>query len=175
MDWIYDSSDKLIETFFMVIILFFIVIAITRVIGLRSFAKFTTFDFAFTVAVGSIVAAILTSSTSVVQGSFAIFCLLALTAIVAYIQRHYDVVDKLISNKPLLLMDGETILEENMEAAYVSKEQLIAKLREANVLKMNQVKAVVLETTGDISVLHTSEGEDCDLEEALLLGVKREA
>ena len=32
------------------------------------------------------------------------------------------------------------------------------KLREANVLNTNQIRAVVLETTGDISVLH-GEGE----------------
>ena len=35
---------------------------------------------------------------------------------------------------------------------------MIAKLREANVLDISEVRAVVLETTGDISVLH---GESC--------------
>jgi uncharacterized membrane protein YcaP (DUF421 family) len=39
----------------------------------------------------------------------------------------------------------------------VTKDELRGKLREANVLQLNQVKAVVLETTRDISLLHSSE------------------
>lgn len=42
------------------------------------------------------------------------------------------------------------------------------KLREANVLDLSQVRAVILETTGDVSVLH---GDVCS--EKLLQGTKR--
>ena len=70
-------------------------------------------------------------------------------------------------------MDGSTILEDNLAAARVEKTQLIAKLREANVIKFDQIRAVVLESTGDISVLHVSEDSDCKLEEELLKGVRR--
>lgn len=49
-------------------------------------------------------------------------------------------------------MDGNTILHENLEYTRIEENQLIAKLREANVLNYDQVFAVVLEATGDISV-----------------------
>jgi len=42
-------------------------------------------------------------------------------------------------------------------------------LREANVLHYGQVKAVVLETTGEISVLHGNE----EFDDSLLEGVTR--
>ena len=45
---------------------------------------------------------------------------------------------------------------------------LVAKLREANVLDFSSVRAVVFEATGDISVLH-GEGP---LDERLLAGVQ---
>ena len=49
---------------------------------------------------------------------------------------------------------------------------MIAKLREANVIDFSQVKAVVLESTGDISVLHTS-NDDIELNNDLLEGVRK--
>lgn len=71
-------------------------------------------------------------------------------------------------------MDGSTILEENLKYARIEKGQLIAKLREANVLKYEQVEAVVLESTGDISVLHTSSSDDDGvLNKSLLEGVRK--
>jgi len=38
----------------------------------------------------------------------------------------------------------------------------MGKLREANVLRLSQVRAVVFETTGDISVLHTTDNTELD-------------
>ena len=49
------------------------------------------------------------------------------------------------------------ILDDNLAKANVSRDELIAKLRQANALNFDQVLAVVLETTGDMSVLHTAQ------------------
>jgi uncharacterized membrane protein YcaP (DUF421 family) len=51
-------------------------------------------------------------------------------------------------------MAGEEMLEENLRLSRVTPDDVRAKLRAANVLTKSQVRAVVLETTGDISVLH---------------------
>lgn len=171
MEWIYDIKDPLLETIIGSVLIFFVIIILTRIIGLRSFAKFTAYDFAFTIAIGSILSSILTSSTSVVHGSVAIASLLSLTFIFSFLQRIYPKLDTVISNKPLLLMDGSKILYDNLKAARIQKSQLIAKLREANVVDMSKVKAVVLESTGDISVLHSSD-ENCKLDNELLEDVK---
>jgi len=173
MDWIYQPSDPLLQTLGGIVLMFVAIIVFTKIVGLRSFAKFSTFDFAFTVAIGSTVAATLTSDTTFVHGATTIGGLLVMTAIVAYFQRKSKTFSNLINNEPLLLMDGSTILQENLLAARVSESQLIAKLREANVIRMDQVRAVVLETTGDISVLHVSEGSDVKLEDRLLDSVRR--
>jgi len=171
MEWIYDFKDPIWETIVASFIIFIVVIILTRIIGLRSFAKFTAYDFAFTIAIGSIISSILTSSTSVVHGSIAISSLLALTFIFSILQRKFPFIKSMISNKPILLMKKDKILFENLKKARVEKSQLIAKLREANVLDFSQVEAVVLESTGDISVLHNS-NNDKSLNNELLEGVK---
>lgn len=171
MEWIYDINDPLWETAAGSFLIFIVIVLITRIVGLRSFAKFTAYDFAFTIAIGSIISSTLTSSTSIAHGSVAIVSLLLLTFIFSFLQKAFKKVSSLISNKPLLLMDGSEILDENLNYARIEKKQLIAKLREANVIDYSQVRAVVLESTGDISVLHTSD-DKAELNRELLNGVR---
>jgi uncharacterized membrane protein YcaP (DUF421 family) len=73
----------------------------------------------------------------------------------------------MVDNPPLLLMNGAEIIEENLKKGRVSKPELYSKLRESKVLQMSQIKAVVYETTGQISVLH-SEDEDLEIDDILL-------
>lgn len=171
MEWIYNFKDPVLETMAGSFLIFIVIILLTRIIGLRSFAKFTAYDFAFTIAIGSIISSTLTSSTTIVHGSIAIASLLALTFIFSSLQRQLPLLNSLISNKPILLMDKDKILYENLKKARIEKTQLIAKLREANVLDFNQIEAVVLESTGDISVLHKSNSE-MPLNSNLLEGVR---
>ena len=147
------------------------IIVICRIIGLRSFAKFTTYDFAITIAVGSIISSTVVGGTSFGTGMIGIATLLILCLVVSQMNYWGWNIAEATTNSPLLLMDENGFLEENLEAAKVSKDDVIAKLRESNVLKMEQIRAVVLEATGDMSVLHTSDS-DTQLEDILLSGVK---
>ena len=171
MDWIYSASDPLLQTLTASFLIFLLVIMVTRIIGLRSFAKFTVYDFAITIAIGSIISSTLTSSTSVAHGFTAIAGLLGLAYLFSALQRKFSLLNSFISNRPLLLMDGPEIIHQNLKSARVHEDQLIAKLREANVYNFNQVIAVVLETTGDISVLHRSNCREDEFEKRLLQGV----
>jgi len=172
MKWLYSPDDPLVQTLLACLIIFVLIVLITRIFGLRSFAKFTVYDFAFTVAIGSIISSILTSSTSVIHGMVAIAGLLILTYIFSTLQRKSDVVNNTISNSPLLLMKDGKILNKNLEKGRIHENQLIAKLREANVINFNQVIAVVLESTGDISVLHRGTSEHDQFESKILQGVR---
>ena len=73
-----------------------------------------------------------------------------------------------MDNEPLMIMWGQDILEDNLKAAKMTRSDLMAKLREANVLRMEQVQAVIFEQTGDVSVLH-GEGP---VDETLIAGVR---
>lgn len=68
-------------------------------------------------------------------------------------------------------MDKDKILWDNLKKAKVTESDLQGKLREANVIRISEIKAVVFESTGDISVLHSSGDEE--IEDWLLEGVSR--
>ncbi|MFC7337461.1 DUF421 domain-containing protein [Haloferula chungangensis] len=143
---------------------------VVRLIGLRSFSKMTAFDFITTVATGSLLASAAAASewSQFLQASGAVAALLALQAVIAALRVHSTGLIQLLENEPLLLMEDGVVIRANMTKARVSEDDLRAKLREANVLRYSDVRAVVLETTGDISVLH---GEKLD--EELLKSVRR--
>lgn len=102
----------------------------------------------------------------------AIFGLLLIKLGISFLQKKSSKLYNVISNKPTLLMHGSEILYQNLKNAQTQEDQLVAKLRTANVLNFDQVLAVVLETTGDISVLHgSSSSSQENFEERMLLGV----
>lgn len=139
------------------------VIVLTRICGNRSFSKMSSFDFAMTVGVGSILATtILSSTVSLLEGMIGLSSIYLLQITVAYARRN-KTIHNLVDNSPLLLMDGEKILMENLRKARLSEGDLRSKLRQANISEMSQVKAVVFETTGDISVLHAKKESGLDL------------
>ncbi|WP_317130287.1 DUF421 domain-containing protein [Changchengzhania lutea] len=132
----------------------------------------SSFDFACTIAMGSIIAStLLTKSVSLIEGVFGLLSIYTLQGITAYL-RQFKVFKSLVDNNPLLLMDGENILWDNMKKAKVTEDDLKAKLREANVIKISQVKAVIFETTGDIAVLHNDQ-ENMSVDSWILEGVNR--
>ena len=171
-NWFVASWSTVFETFVSVLAIFTIIIVIVRTAGLRTFAKMSSFDFASTIAIGSILASVvLNGTTSIVQGTVALVTIVAFQQLFAGLKFRSSAFEGVAENEPILLMDGPNFLEDNMKKSGVSRSDLIAKLREANVIRLSQVKAVVFETTGDVSVLH-QEG-DGPLEDVLLEGVKR--
>lgn len=130
----------------------------------------TSFDFVITVATGSLLATAMVASNwnEYFQAIVAIGALFIVQLLIAKARIKFPGFRQLISNEPILLFMGGEFDEEALRDARVVKEDVWAKLREANALDVSQVQAVVLETTGDISVLHGS-----DLDELLLTGVRR--
>ena len=147
-------------------------IVLVRLAGLRSFSKMSSFDFAMTIAVGSILASTaLPSQPSLAEGAFALACVFGLQVMVAALRKHTDWFSHVVDNEPVVLMAGREIFHETLARTRVTENDLWAKLREANVLDPDEVRAVVLETTGDIAVLH-GEPAGTPLNPCLLRGVR---
>ncbi|TDU40453.1 uncharacterized protein DUF421 [Gelidibacter sediminis] len=163
------------KTFFLMLFTtFFIYVAVilyTRIFGKRSFSKMSSFDFAMTVAVGSIIATtILSERVSFLEGAVALLIVYILQLMAAYLRR-FNWFRSLTDNEPTLVMDGETLLFDNMKAVRVTEGDIRSKLREANVIKLSEIKAVIFESTGDMVVLHKD--NDDTIDDWLLTDVQR--
>ena len=161
-DWVWTSWTAVGMAVLSTVVVYAAVIAYARIFGLRSFSKMSAFDFAMTIALGSLFASVVSSPTpTLLQGLVTLGLLFAGQRIIAA-ARSSEAVKQVVDNSPILLMAGGRILRENLRKANVTEDDLRAKLREANVLNYTQVKAVVFETTGDVSVLHGGSEEQLD-------------
>ena len=130
-----------------------LIIVFTRLSGLRSFAKLSAFDFATTVSIGSILAtASLQKSAPLSVVAVALGSIYLVKVLIARLRQVHGV--RFLDNEPLLLVRGQTILKAALRRAQMTEDDLRAKLREANVLDPGSVRAVIMETTGDVTVLH---------------------
>ena len=163
------TLDLICRGFFLTVMVMVWVVLLVRINGLRSFSKMTNFDFVMTVAVGSLLASASQTTTweAFLQAMVAMAALFIVQSVSARLRRRSDKIEAIMQNTPVILMRNGEIIDGALEETRVARSDLLAKLREANVLDLNEVRAVVLETTGDISVLH---GEHCS--EALLKGTK---
>lgn len=154
--WFHTSWSEIYAVGLTACIMYALLILYTRFSGLRSFSKMSGFDFAITVSLGSVLAGvIMTKDPSALLGGFALGTLFVLQKLLALVRERSEWVEKLIGNTPLVLVYEGTFYTPNMARAHVTRKDIMAKLREANVLHMGQVRAVILESTGDVSVLHS--------------------
>lgn len=167
MNWEYFTKDLDIATLYAVlagtIIIYVLLILYTRIFGLKSFSKMTGFDFINTIAIGNIFAmSIGTGNPKLLMGAIIIGLLYLMNYLISILQFKSNTAQKALDNSPILLMKNGKIIEEALKKTKVTKDELRGKLREANVLQMSQVAAVILETTGDVSVLHSTKDTTID-------------
>ena len=145
-------------------------VLLVRLVGLRAFSKMNSFDFVATIATGSLIAQAGTREQwdEYLQAMTAILGVFLIQWLLANARQRWDRVGNLISNEPVLLMDRGKFLDSAMAETRVSRSNMLEKLRSAGISDVSEVRAVVLETTGDISVIR---GDDID--EQLLAGVRR--
>jgi len=167
MDWLYKDPNSTWQVFFASLLILGILLIVVRIAGLRTFSKMTSFDFAVTISIGSILGSTATGGTSVQAGALAIISLVLLQAVLARWMKRSKAARHTLSNQPLLIMKGPKVLYENLHSVRMAESELKTKLREANVICRDQVLAVVLETTGDVTVLRRD--TDCEKVEDWLL------
>ncbi len=173
MNWFWPATPftTVLLVFLSALGMYLSIIILTRITGLRSFAKASGFDFATTIAIGALIGGtIVAPDPPLLQAVAAVASLLGLQALVASLRRRSDLLHRWIDNRPRLLMARGEIIQENLDKVRMSRPDLRAKLREAGVMDFSQVCAVVMESTGDVTVL-SDQPDAPDLTPAMMEGV----
>jgi uncharacterized membrane protein YcaP (DUF421 family) len=128
-------------------------ILLLRISGKRTLAKLNAFDFVVTVALGSILATLLLSSTvALAEGVTALALLVALQYAVAWASTRTRWVKRLVRSEPTLVYrDG--ILSEALRRVRLTSDELHQAARGRGHADLTTVTAIVLETDGSLSIL----------------------
>ncbi|MDN6332380.1 MAG: DUF421 domain-containing protein, partial [Micrococcaceae bacterium] len=80
--------------------------------------------------------------------------LLALQAVTGQLRR-FRRVSGMINNRAFILMAGDEVIQANLRRTHVSERELVARLRQAGIRHRTEVACVILESTGQISILRS--------------------
>jgi uncharacterized membrane protein YcaP (DUF421 family) len=157
----YQGFDDLKNLFILAPFAYFALVAVLRIGGKRTLSKMNSFDFIVTVAMGSILAStLLSTTTSLSEGILATFLLVALQYTVTFTASRSQWFCKVIKSDPTLLLYQGKILEKALKQEHIADSELMAALRKEGYHHWEEVGAVVLENDGSLSVIPLQDSED---------------
>ena len=128
-------------------------IVCVRLLGQRTLANMSSFDLGCAIALGAVVGrtSLLLEPTLLV-GIVAMLTLFGTQITLALVRQNHRV-DRLMNRPPVLLMAGSTPLPDNLRASHVAEDELRQRLRLAGIRNLGEVRCVVLERNGSVSVV----------------------
>lgn len=125
-----------------------------RIAGKRATAKLNEFDWAVTVALGSMLATtILSDTVPLAVGVAAFATVIGLQFLIAWLGVRSEAVRKVIKAEPSLLYYRGRFQRERMRKERITEEDVRSVLRSRGLASFDSVTAVILETSGDLSVV----------------------
>lgn len=156
MDWnsmVFQGWEGIVRTLLVGTLAYATLVIFVRIAGKRSLAKLNAFDFVVTVALGSILASILLQeSIALTEGATAIGLLLLLQFFVSYGSVHSTKFARLVRSEPSLLARDGRICSGTMKQQRLTEEEIMSVVRSAGARDIGDVKFVILEADGSISV-----------------------
>jgi len=130
------------------------IMTVLRLIGKRDFAELSSFDLVMIMLIPEIVSKALGKQDySLTTSLVAIVTLVGLVFLMSVLSYRFRRVGKVLEGEPTLLAYGGRVLREHLDRERVSLDEIYAQLRIAGYERLDQVKAVVLEADGGISVV----------------------
>lgn len=149
-----DNWSVFYKTILAALINFAALVFFVRLAGKRVLSKLNIYDFIITVSLGSTLASsILSNTVSITQGILALLCLVLLQSFVSYITTRFKNIRTWFKSEPTLLFFDGQFIKEAMQAVRISEEEILGEIRVFGISDLEQIKAVVLETNGRLSVL----------------------
>lgn len=135
-------------------------IVLVRFLGQRSLTSLSTFDFACVVAFGAVLGrtALLTDPTLMI-GIVALVTFLLMQRLLGLARQNRHV-DHVVNRSPELLMVDGVLIRRQLRKMHVVEDEIRQALRRAGVHRLEDVRCVVLERNGALSVVRSDEPVD---------------
>lgn len=136
-------------------VIYLFLLLLFRVLGKRSLAETTTFDFVLLLIIGEATQqALLGNDFSTTNALVLITVLMGIDLVFVKLKGKYKKLDRLLEGTPLILVDHGKPLKGRMKEAKVDTEDILEAARISHGLeRMHQIKYAVLERDGQISII----------------------
>lgn len=135
-------------------IIFFISLILIRISGIRTLGKQSAFDTLTTLILGSILGRVIVANQPFFGTLLAALMVMLLHRLLAWMAFRYRKADVIINGETLLLMKNGKKQTKNLSKCHITDEDIMEALRrDVNINSIDQIKAVYLERSGDISIV----------------------
>ena len=150
----FDSWESTGRIIIIALLAYAALIVMLRVSGKRTLSKMNAFDFVVTVALGSTLATvILSKDVALLDGALAFFMLIFLQFCITWLSVRHKGVKQLITSDPTLLLYKGEVLHSVLKRKRITLEEIYVAARQNGLTDLKDAHAIVLETTGTLSVL----------------------
>jgi len=150
----FDGWRPLVRILVVGVSMYVTLVLFLRLSGSRTLSTMNAFDFIVTVAIGSVFGRALTATAVSLAEAVAAFALLvALQFAVTKLQVRWPVFGRAVTNPPKLLYFRGQFLEAAMREERVTESELQTAARKKDHGSLDEVEAVVLESSGEFSVV----------------------
>jgi uncharacterized membrane protein YcaP (DUF421 family) len=139
------------------ILVFGVLLVLTRVIGRRELSSLQPFDLILLIIVGDAVQQGLTQDDYSLTGAFlVIFTFAVLQVFVSWIGYRFPGVRPVLEGEPIIVVDDGKVIERNLRRERLTQGEIAEEARSNGIAHLAQVKWAVLETNGKISFIKKS-------------------
>lgn len=156
-DMFFSNWQTLGRTLVIGVLAYVLLILLLRISGKRTLSKMNAFDFVVTVALGSVLATILLNrDVALAEGVLALALLIGLQFVVTWSSVRVPWVKKVVTGEPRMLLHRGRCLPGAMRGVRITRDELLASVRQQGVASLEDLEAVVMETDGSLSVVKRS-------------------
>lgn len=157
-DLFFSDGKSFLKIVIASIVSYFAVLSVIRTMGKRTLAKMNAFDFVVTITLGSTLSSMLLNKVPIVDGTVAVFIIISLQYLMAYIVRRSSALAKTINSSPVILYYNGEFIEKALEKEKITEKEIIAEIRGYRLEHLSDVRAVILEINGTFSVIKKGTG-----------------
>lgn len=171
VNFLFDGWAGIAKVLIAAPVIYALVVALTRVSGKRSTSQMNNFDWIVTVAIGSLVATgLVSSSVTLAESAVAIAVLFGLQYALTHAARRSRGIERMLKAKPkILFADGE-FRQDALDEERVTRSEVLAAIREQGYRRLDEVHYVILESDARFSVIARGESQMDDAVVANLHG-----
>jgi uncharacterized membrane protein YcaP (DUF421 family) len=131
-------------------------VALLRISGSRTLSTMNIFDFIITIAIGSAFGRVLTAKSVALTEAVTAFALLILLQfVVAWLQMRWAPFKRLVTNPPVLLYFKGEFQQRALRQNRITEAEVRGAIRKRRIGSLREVEAVILEASGDLSIIRT--------------------
>lgn len=144
---------ELLVVFMRTIFMYFIVLALMRLMGKREVGKLSVFDLVVSLMIAEIaILSIEETDQPLLFGIVPLITLVAIQIITSYISMKSEAIRHMIEGKPSVLINKGEIQEKELKAIRYNLDDLMMQLREKDIRSVADVEFAILEPSGKLSV-----------------------